>query len=460
MAKGDMSDNTLLENLDSIYEAAKDGESLANNIADQITPIPDGSGISTSPINDAFGTMGVADDYWGTDGLTNINSLKSDYSDITNMIDDYRSGKPMNPRTLGQLIFRVGKGFAESDLKERKQQIANLQRDLAAEQRTSSGLAGQLQTANEAKWNAMDELASVRAAIAVLIASNPEALVATATGETPVETITAKCPECQSIADQINGARIAMYAARQQIAAIEARQRELETKKTRLQQLKDQRKSADRALNTARAGLRSTDVPVLGPAQQIQNQINLLEMDRRQLVNEIGRLEREIEIEEGDPEAEIESLEKAIRELRDQLQDLRYNLSVCEEDKCKTDTALGRDLIQIFGPIFDVEVIDTKNISGNDPYDPRDPIAENSENINESTQVGGNATNIATVQVINNIPISRLSPFGPDSCPANHFHGDANNCNGVFTVDPAPAVCGHGTVADVVTIPVSSCPDL
>ena len=451
LAKGDMSDNSLLQNLDSIYEAAKDGESLANNIADQIQPIPDGSGISTSPINDAFGTMGVADDYWGTDGLTNINSLKSDFSDIANLIDDHRSGKPINPRTLGQLIFRIGKGFAENDLKERKQQIANLQQDLAAEQRTTSGLAGQLQTANEAKWNAIDELAKIRAAIAALLASNPESLSVTVSGDSPVIQTTAKCPECQSIADQINQALNAMYAARQQIAAIQTRQQALESKKAKLQQLQNQLESADQVLNAARAGLRSTDVPVLGPAQEIQNQINLLQMDRRQLVNEIGRLQREIEIEEGDPEAEIESLEKAISTLRDQLQDLRYNLSVCEEDKCKTDTALGRDLIQIFGPIFDVEIIDTKNISGNDPYNPRDPIAENNENIQQG---------VPTVQVINNIPIARLALAGPDSCPANHFHGAANNCNGVFTVDPNPPGCGHGTVAQVISIPVTLCPDL
>ncbi len=34
LAKGDMSESSLLENLDSIYEMAKDGESLANNLAD------------------------------------------------------------------------------------------------------------------------------------------------------------------------------------------------------------------------------------------------------------------------------------------------------------------------------------------------------------------------------------------------------------------------------------------
>jgi hypothetical protein len=244
-----------------------------------------------------------------------------------------------------------------------------------------------------------------------------------------------------------------MYAARQQIAAIQARQQALEAKKAKLQQLQNQLESADKVLNAARAGLRSTDVLVLGPAQEIQNDINLLEMDRRQLVNEIGRLQREIEIEEGDPEAEIESLENAIRELRDQLQDLRYNLSVCEEDKCKTDTALGRDLIHVFGPIFDVEVIDTKNISGNDPYNPRDPIAEN-------IQQGGNQ-GVPTVQVINNIPIARLILIGPEAgCPVNHYHGAANNCNGVFTVDPNPPGCGHGTVAQVISIPVTSCPDL
>ena len=62
------------------------------------------------------------------------------------------------------------------------------------------------------------------------------------------------------------------------------------------------------------------------------------------------------------------------------------------------------------------------------------------------------------VTVINNIPIDRLILAGPDSCPSNHFHGNANNCNGVFVFDPDPLVCGHGTAT--ITIPVSQCPDL
>ena len=113
-----------------------------------------------------------------------------------------------------------------------------------------------------------------------------------------------------------------------------------------------------------------------------------------------------------------------------------------------------------------VKILDVKTISGNNPYDQRNPIAEDSSQSNESSvQSGpsspsGPSTPVATVQVINNIPISRLTLAGPDACPANHYHGNANNCNGVFTADPAPGVCGHGTVAAVVSIPVTSCPDL
>ena len=107
-----------------------------------------------------------------------------------------------------------------------------------------------------------------------------------------------------------------------------------------MQHLKDALAGFDRVTAGAREGLRSTDVPVLGPSQEIQNDINLRNMDRMKAVNEIGRLEREIEIEEGDdPAAELARLRKASSELRESLRDLRYQLSQCDQEPCKQPIA-------------------------------------------------------------------------------------------------------------------------
>lgn len=95
---------------------------------------------------------------------------------------------------------------------------------------------------------------------------------------------------------------------------------------------------------------------------------------------------------------------------------------------------------------FEVDVLQVIPQTGTNPFDP-----------DLDTDEEETAT---TVSVIANIPISRLSLVGPDSCPADHYHGDANDCSGVFTVDPAPGVCGHGKAEDVVVIAISDCPDL
>ena len=149
-----------------------------------------------------------------------------------------------------------------------------------------------------------------------------------------------------------------------------------------------------------------------------------------------------------------EALNKAqakLAELATKIADLKKQI----DDKQAALGAIKKDLAECEKQCATVKVRDVIGISGNNPYDQRDPIAEESEN----AQAGG-SSGVATVQVINNIPISRLTLAGPDACPTDHYHGNANNCNGVFTVDPDPGACGHGKVSDVVTIPVSACPDL
>jgi len=143
--------------------------------------------------------------------------------------------------------------------------------------------------------------------------------------------------------------------------------------------------------------------------------------------------------------------------LWDKMNKLHKELRACDPDKCNISE--GGGAISIGGGSVKVEIIDTKVRTGNDPYDPRDPIAENSENIQVGE--GSGSGSVSTVQVINNIPVSRLSLSISDvGCPDFHYHGSANNCNGVFTPDPDSSGCGHGEITNVTEIPVSSCPDL
>ena len=155
-----------------------------------------------------------------------------------------------------------------------------------------------------------------------------------------------------------------------------------------------------------------------------------------------------------------QAVQEAVNKAQAKLAELSTKITDLKKQIEKSQAALGKfkkDLAECEKQCTTVKVRDVISISGNNPYDRRDPIAEDSEN----TQIGGNE---ATVQVINNIPISRLSLSGADAgCPnpnGEHYHGSADNCNGVFTPDPAPGGCGQGRTTSVITIPVSACPDL
>ena len=127
-----------------------------------------------------------------------------------------------------------------------------------------------------------------------------------------------------------------------------------------------------------------------------------------------------------------------------------------------------------------ISIRNSVSIRGNNPYDPRDPIAEDAQTIGGLPQDSSTDTSPVTtptsptspgtsspapvpmVAVTGSgydIPVSRLILVGPDACPTDHYHGNANDCNGVFRIDPAPGVCGHGAPPPRM-IPESSCPDL
>ncbi|GEM_PF-3510912 len=158
--------------------------------------------------------------------------------------------------------------------------------------------------------------------------------------------------------------------------------------------------------------------------------------------------------------SDMQTTKEKVRQKRDEVQialveaaakvrDLTFQRDVAY----KALTGITINLVRCERQCAIVRIINVISLIGNNPFDRQDPISQESGNTNE-----------ATIQVVNNIPISRLTLIGAEpGCPnpnGNHYHGNANNCNGVFTVDPDPPGCGHGRVTSVVTIPVSSCPDL
>ena len=197
----------------------------------------------------------------------------------------------------------------------------------------------------------------------------------------------------------------------------------------------------------------------------IQARLNAVEKEYNDLVDKVNGMWEDFRQylikggSRGDKEA-AELSGNARREgekfdgLWDRMAKLQKELRECDPSKCTVTE--GGGAISVGGGAVKVEIIDTKVRTGNDPYDPRDPIEENSEN-NESGGSGGSGS---TVQVIQNIPISRLIHASPDACSDPHYHGNANDCNGDPQSDPNPGGCGWGTDSDVITIPVSSCPDL
>lgn len=168
--------------LDGKYETLKDAESLVDTAADQFAPKVATEG--TGPINDA---VSKANDALGTDGLTDINSVKSDVSDLSNIMESLRDGfkesggagkidklkdalKNVDPRTIGQLTGRIVKGIAANDMAKRKKFIETLN----AQQASENGQIGQRfldwQRTDERMYMTLDALAAVRAAYRALSA--------------------------------------------------------------------------------------------------------------------------------------------------------------------------------------------------------------------------------------------------------------------------------------------------
>lgn len=112
-----------------------------------------------------------------------------------------------------------------------------------------------------------------------------------------------------------------------------------------------------------------------------------------------------------------------------------------------------------------VKVIDVRPITGNNPFDERNPEAADANQVHDEPSSappsagGGSGEDVLVVGVGSQlIPIRKLRVAGPDACASNHYHASsAQSCDGTFVSDPAPTSCGFGVVGSEFPIPLSSC---
>ncbi len=270
---------------------------------------------------------------------------------------------------------------------------------------------------------------------------------------------TAKCPDCQSRADAINTNLSETDYWQSERNAIEEKLTQAETLRQRMEILESRKASNRRSIQQMTQGLKDSVAFGVEWGPGLSLMLKEAEIRGRDLTRQIQEMQREIDRLEADKNR-LPNIRERLSQLRQQRPGLYRALEDCEEQYCKESQydEEFENVGKFFAEILDVEVIDVKTVSGNNPFDRENPL--NHEHDDEEGGTGTTTTPGATVQVINNIPISRLTLAGPDACPSNHYHGNANNCNGLFTVDPAPGVCGHGVQSAVTSIPVSSCPDL
>ncbi len=277
---------------------------------------------------------------------------------------------------------------------------------------------------------------------------------------TPSHTVEAKCPRCQPIADKLAVNLTETDYWRAEKSVIEEKLRQAETLRKRMKILEGRKASNRRGIANMSEGLRNASAFGFNWGPGLAIMLREAEARGRDLQRQIQEMEREIARLEADKNR-LETIQSRLSELGYKRSGLREELRYCEKQYCKDYDRSSENFGRLFGELFHIEVIDVKNISGNNPFDRQDPTSENDhEHTSTSTTTTTTTTTpVATVQVINNIPINRLTLAGADACPTSHYHGSANNCNGIFTADPAPGVCGQGQASAVSTIPVTSCPD-
>ncbi len=147
-----------VSDIDEIYELAQTGESALGTLSEQVT--------GEAPAKPIAGLVGGANDALGAGGHTDINNLKSDFSDLISVIDNGVKGEngAAGRAAIGQIIGRILKTWAEADMQDRLRRINEMQDTLLAEARAQSARYADWAALDSRKWMAQDALARVRTA--------------------------------------------------------------------------------------------------------------------------------------------------------------------------------------------------------------------------------------------------------------------------------------------------------
>lgn len=158
----------IIENLDKLYEAIKVYESAVTTLSGSLagqkieTPVggltPNVLGFSGSELNDHKSTLSDA-----------ISILKEVHKKGGNVREAF--SKPNGPgAAVGQIVGRYLKAYSADQMQERMEQIADLNRNLAASDLTQAKAFRELQRVQERRFATEDTLADVRDALNSLLA--------------------------------------------------------------------------------------------------------------------------------------------------------------------------------------------------------------------------------------------------------------------------------------------------
>ena len=215
--------------------------------------------------------------------------------------------------------------------------------------------------------------------------------IGTNTSTTAIRTVTAKCPRCQPIADKLAKNLTETDYWRAEKAAIEEKLSQAETLRERKAILERRRASNRRAIASMSKSLGEAEAFGFNWGPGLAIMLKEAEARSRDLQRQATEMEREIARLEAD-KGRIETIEDRLSELRYKRSRLREDLSYCEETWCKQYDRDNEAVGRLFGTLFGVEVVDVKNVSGNNPYDRRDPLDEETDG---GTGSGGGGTSFS-----------------------------------------------------------------
>ncbi len=262
------------------------------------------------------------------------------------------------------------------------------------------------------------------------------------TRTTPVRTVEAKCPRCQSIADKIATNLTEMDYWNAEKAAIEEKLRQAETLRERLKLLESRKASNRRTIASLVEGLNNANALGFNWGPNLAIMLREAEARGRDLTRQMQEMEREIARLEADKDR-LETIQARLSELSYKRRNLREDLRYCEEEYCKSYDKDNENVGRFIGEIFGVEVLDVKHVTGNNPFNRDDPLEEESNSSSSTTtnssttttnnfvtgsySCGANTCGIASFNLSKSGSTTTLNSFGANGSTPFTVNSSGNN---------------------------------